>query len=299
MKVLITGATGLLGYAVTERLLKKQSITTVVRTRTSGCQNTEIIADLSQNFDTSTWPTDIDVLIHLAQSPHYRAFPEKASDVFNINCASTAKLLAYAQQTKVKHFIYTSTGSIYEPYQSILNENDYLNPISFYANSKLAAERLCLAYQSFFKVSILRLFFLYGPHPTSKQTLINQLVTRIQHHQTVSIDGPGEGLIFVPTLTTDIARCIELIIEKELDGLLNIANPESISMEMLINTIANQLDCTPVIQRNLEKTGAKIVPDLKQMQSLLPEMQFASFARGLRFLLDYSPENDHSSIREH
>ena len=63
-----------------------------------------ISCDLSSSSDFKKLPKNIDAIIHLAQSRHYRKFPEKALDVFNINISSTAHLLDYALTNNVKYF---------------------------------------------------------------------------------------------------------------------------------------------------------------------------------------------------
>jgi UDP-glucose 4-epimerase len=287
MNILITGAGGLLGHEVCQTLLKQHALTVLARALPQ--ENHQgiryLTCDLSQEFNVEQLPNDIDVIVHLAQSPFYREFPQRADHVFNVNCAATAKLLEYAAAHKVKHFIYTSTGSVYEPYQCSLEETNQVTPTSFYANSKLIAERLFAPYESYFKITILRLFFLYGPHPDKKQTIINNLLQRIQEQQEITIDGNKGGLKFVPTLTSDIAHCIEQVIEQGITGTINVANPQALHLEEAINIMADKLGVKPTIKHNLEKSAMSIIPNLEKMHTLLPNVKFTTFAEGVGRLI--------------
>ncbi len=287
MNILITGAGGLLGHEVCQNLLKHHQLTILTREapKTANPSINYFVCDLSQDFNTDEFPKNIDVIVHLAQSPFYREFPNRADHVFNVNCAATAKLLAFAAAQNVKHFIYTSTGSVYEPYDTSMEESISITPNSFYANSKLIAERLFAPYETYFKISVLRLFFLYGPHPDKKQTVINNLLQRLQEHQEITIDGKQGGLKFVPTLTKDVARCIEQVITLGITGTINIANPEAICIEELVNIMANKLGVTPNIKRNMENEAMTIVPNLDKMQAALPNVKFTPFAEGMLSLL--------------
>ena len=76
-----------------------------------GAQN--IIIDLSRPWEFSKLPPFIDVVIHLAQSNHFKDFPSYASDIFNVNVSSSVYLLEYARSANAKLFVYTSTGGVY------------------------------------------------------------------------------------------------------------------------------------------------------------------------------------------
>ena len=41
--------------------------------------------DLSKNWNSMQLPSDVDAIIHLAQSLNFRNFPNKAEDIFNVN----------------------------------------------------------------------------------------------------------------------------------------------------------------------------------------------------------------------
>lgn len=288
MNVLLTGSNGLLGVEVTNLFKNKFNLYCIVRDLENVYQCTDISyikCDLSTDFDIEKLPKRIDVIVHMAQSPFYKEFPNNIENVFNVNTRSTLKLLDYAVKNHVKHFIYTSTGSVYEPYLSTA-EDSKLDPSSYYANSKLASERLIHSYKNYLEISILRLFFLYGKHPIKTQSLINNLVTKVATHQEITIDGDNEGLVFAPTLTNNVASCIEQIVTRGISGVMNIANTESVSLKYVIDNIAENLQIPPNIKYKRERSSSRIIPDLELMKNSLPNLEFTPFAQGIKLLIE-------------
>lgn len=288
MKILITGSNGLLGPEVVRVLSDDHQLMALIRIMPEVKNDAieYIICDLSKVFDVALLPKKVDIIIHLAQSPYYRDFPHQADHVFRVNCDSTARLLDYARRADVKHFIFTSTGSVYEPYENELLESAPLAPTSFYANSKLIAERLLASYETYFKITVLRLFFLYGPSSTPKHTLINMLVNRVKQGEEVLADGvDGKGLRFVPTLTRDVAACIRLVIEKGLQGTFNIANPTESSLVSTVSAIGEQLGLQVNIKHRPEISAPTIIPNIDKFMQQTADFKFTPFDEGLKYLL--------------
>ena len=288
MKILITGSNGLLGPEVMRALSHDHQLVALMRAMPEIKEDAieYIVCDLSKTFDMALLPNQVDIIVHLAQSPHYRAFPKQADHVFRVNCDSTARLLEYAHKSGVKHFIFTSTGSVYEPYEDELLESAALAPTSFYANSKLIAERLLASYEAYFKITILRLFFLYGPSITPKHTLINMLVNRVKQGEEVLVDGAdGKGLQFAPTLTRDVANCIRLVIDKDLLGTFNVANPTESNLVSTVEAIGEQLGVQANIKHRPDTPAPAIIPNVDKFMQHTGDFKFTPFDEGLKYLL--------------
>lgn len=288
MKILITGSNGLLGPEVLRALSHDHQLMALMRATPEIKDDAieYITCDLSEALDIALLPKYVDIIIHMAQSPHYREFPEQADHVFRVNCDSTARLLDYARTAGVQHFIFTSTGSVYEPYECELLESSALAPTSFYANSKLIAERLLASYENYFKITVLRLFFLYGPSVTPKHTLINMLVNRVKQGEEIVIDGAdGQGLQFVPTLTRDVAHCIRWVIEKGLVGVFNFANPTASSLASIVEALEEHLGIQAKIKYRPNTPAPTIIPNLDKFLHEAADFKFTSLDEGLEYLL--------------
>ena len=110
-----------------------------------------------------TLPSAVDAVVHLAQSPAYKHFPEGAPDVFAVNVASTFALLDYARRASARSFVLASTGGIYDYSPAPIDEDAALAPSSHYFRSKYAAEVLMESYADLMATIALRFFFVYGP----------------------------------------------------------------------------------------------------------------------------------------
>jgi nucleoside-diphosphate-sugar epimerase len=146
-KILITGASGLIGHEVIETLQGHWSIYAVSRRPYEHLsQNTRMIhCDLAKECDFSSFPKHIDAVVHLAQSEHFREFPEMAEDIFGVNTLATLRPLEYARLAGAKTFVYASSGGIYgygdEGFrrdQPIVTQKD----LGFYQSTKLCRRSL-------------------------------------------------------------------------------------------------------------------------------------------------------------
>src|SRR5688572_18391351 len=121
-----------------------------------------IAQNLAGPIDPSRLPASVDAIIHLAQSRHFRKFPEQARDIFAVNTAATAQLLEYGRQAKVRTFLLASSGGVCGYLPRPIVETDPAQPNNFYLASKYAAECLVNAYAEYFATVTLRYFFVYG-----------------------------------------------------------------------------------------------------------------------------------------
>ncbi|WP_109259398.1 NAD-dependent epimerase/dehydratase family protein [Hyphobacterium indicum] len=234
MRILLTGATGYLGGWMLRELSRSHDVVCAVRPGSRLQQPAQTVEwDLATDLP-GTFPK-VDAIVHAAQSRHYTAFPEGAADAFAINCASTARLLDWSVQIGVERFCLISSGSVYEPYDGVLEETAALAPTSLNGTTKLAAEILTRAYDSEMAVSRLRLFFPYGPGQT--QRMVPNIIDRIRKGDSVTLAGQN-GLVFSPLFVEDIARIVNAAVNDGWQGSYNIAGPESITLRAFSEIIA-------------------------------------------------------------
>src|SRR5690606_18743293 len=110
MKLLITGATGFVGAALTEQMKELYDITALVRSQSNIIpSNTQQL--IANNIFEAEFPNDIDIIIHLAGRAHI--LNDQTIDPLvefrKVNVEGTLQLARQALDKKVKRFIFMSS----------------------------------------------------------------------------------------------------------------------------------------------------------------------------------------------
>ena len=175
--VLITGATGLIGQALVNRLLKLDvKIAAVVRSlkKANDLFGAEapisyIVSDVTE-LDIK--PYDFSYIIHAASNTSSKAFVENPVGVINTAIIGTQKTLEIARLSKVQGYLYLSSMEVYgtpdtDDKISELHSTDLntMAPRSAYPESKRMCECLCASYASQYGVpaKVVRLAQTFGP----------------------------------------------------------------------------------------------------------------------------------------
>ncbi len=233
--------------------------------------------DLSQQWDIDLLPKQMDAIIHLAQSEHYRDFPEYAEDTFYTNVASTARLLEYARLNGTKTFVLSSTGGISGQSNNGFNhtENSKTNDnLGFYFGTKLCSEVLARSYAPYMNIIILRFFFVYGPG--QKQTmLIPRLIKSVKDRIPIVLNGPS-GIRLNPVHVKDAVESIKKAVQLNQSKTINIGGPEVISIKKIAETIAVLVNKPPIFSMQKESVPQDLIADIESMSMHLapPTLRF-------------------------
>lgn len=281
-KCIITGASGLIGTQVLEVLRDEWKVFSVTR-RKAGKQNRNIEfikLDLSRKWSADVLPRKVDAVIYLAQSGHFRDFPDHGINIFNVNTLSVLKFLEYARKAKVRTFILASSGGV----ESLnLNINrDMENGLKFYLSTKLCAEILAKQYARFFNVIILRFFFVYGPGQR-KDMLIPRLVSRVKERQPIMLDGHN-GIKINPTHVSDAARAVKKAIGLRGSHTIDIAGPKVYTIRKISGIIGERLSKSPVYKVRRGAVSRDIKGNIRAMARLL-DAPSVTFEEGVKSIL--------------
>lgn len=153
MKVLVTGANGLLGHHVVMELLKRKiEVNIIVRQTTNiyfdlAAVNV-IVGDFTVYETLQNASMQCDAIIHIAAltATHLLHY----SDYFKVNVEGTKLILKVAKEQKINKIVYISSANTigYGTEQDLANERSSIKfPFtnSFYAQSKMASEELIIA----------------------------------------------------------------------------------------------------------------------------------------------------------
>jgi nucleoside-diphosphate-sugar epimerase len=272
MNILITGANGLLGKSLIDRLSKNHNIYAIVgkhSTLEKSANITILKVDLV-DLDTDKLPKYIDAIYYLAQSNNFREFPEMAMDMLSINVYTPVKLALWGQKCGVKKFIYASSGGVYKhPTQSVKEMFDINANVKngFYLDSKLSGEILLRNFSDLFKTFVIvRPFFMYGPRQ-NKSMLIPRLMFNIIDGNDITLSYK-DGIQINPIFVDDASASMEKLIDLEGEHIFNIAGNEIVSLRELSTLISNIVN-KEAKYKVLEDSQADLIADITRMQEML------------------------------
>ncbi|MDO8680066.1 MAG: NAD(P)-dependent oxidoreductase [Acidobacteriota bacterium] len=269
MKIVVTGATGLVGWTLIPLLHDRHEVWAVGRDRAGARLSAPNVHWIAANLAAPELPRELpataDVVVHLAQSPHYRDFPSQALDIFNVNVASTARLLDWSRTAGVRQFILASTGAVASAGA----------PAFYYVASKQSAELLATSYETCFGVLIVRFFFVYG-HGQRASMLVPRLIDIIRTDGSVSLAGAA-GPRLNPVHVDDAAQALMRAMELATTGRINVAGPDVLTIRAMSDCIAARAGWTPRFESDAAQTAQDLVGDISRMSELLgpPRVSFA------------------------
>jgi len=170
MRALVTGATGFLGRALTERLIRSGYwVRCLVRnpSKLSVTLNDNLDVfpgDLRNPSDVGKATKDIDLVFHLAAVYREAGLPEE--EYWNTNVSGTENLLKASVKNSVKKFIFCSTVGVHGHITNLPADENYpLKPNDVYQKTKVESEKIVFKYykEHNLPVVIIRPTAIYGP----------------------------------------------------------------------------------------------------------------------------------------
>jgi UDP-glucose 4-epimerase len=287
MKILITGANGHLGSRAVKQLRIGNEVHAIVRANPAVAlpDVTYHKIDLSSDWSTKVLPDHIDVVIHLAQSRHFRQFPEQALEIFQVNVESTTKLLDYALRAYAKRFVLASTGGLHRPSESMIGEfspvDPPVGPLAYYFQSKHAAELLANPYKELIDILVLRPFFIYG-QGQSDDKLIARLFTSVRDGHVIKLVG-RDGLVINPVFVDDVVELLLSILDTPGSRTMTVAGPDALSIREIADLIGKKFGRNPVYEQT-EGVEGRLIADHRAFENML-DRPLTKFSDGISQLL--------------
>lgn len=286
MKILITGANGLLGSHAVQHFSTRHEVHALVHSapaETVPGVRYHVI-DLAQDQVMQSLPEQVDAVIHLAQSARFRDFPDQALDVFNVNVGSTARLLDYARRSQAKTFVLASSGGVYGAGEEAFKENAAIPQhglLGYYLASKLCAEVLAQNYASLLNLSVLRFFFIYG-RGQKRSMLMPRLVDNVRSGLPITLQG-RDGIRINPIHVSDAVQALEGCLQLTGSHTFNVAGSEILSMREIATAIGKAVGREPVFK--VEPVEARnLIANIEAMRASLTVPR-VDFAQGIGELL--------------
>lgn len=173
MNILVTGATGAVGpYVVNAFLQAGYTVRTFsIDPPQRGLWPADVVSIVGDITDESSLKSamqEVDAVVHMAALLHiFNPSPALQGKYDRINVGGTASVVKAAIRARVKRVILFSTIAVYGPTDGrIVTEATPPNPDTFYAQTKVAAERIVLEAKDAddrHTGTVLRLGAVYGP----------------------------------------------------------------------------------------------------------------------------------------
>ena len=221
--VLVTGAAGYIGSILVRRLLDRGYRVRVLDRLLYGDDAIRdilchprlemIAADFRDRMVVARAVQGVSAVIHLGAIVGDPACALDEALTLTTNFEATGILAAAARQAGVRRFLFASTCSVYGASDEQLDETSPLNPVSLYADTKIAAERALLNLcDAAFAPVILRFATAYGHSYRPRYDLaVNVMTAKAVTEGQITIHGGDQWRPFVHV--DDIARALVLALE--------------------------------------------------------------------------------------
>jgi len=194
MRVLVTGASGLLGREVAGLLVRKGHAVTTFQRRPSRVDGvTDRSGSLTDDAAVSAAVRDVEGVIHLAAKV---SFTGRAQEFNEVNVQGTRRLLQAARDAGVRDFVFVSSPSVANSGAAIAGLGaepaDPVHAHGDYSRTKAEAELLALAADApDFRVAAVRPHVVWGPGDTQ---LVERVLARAARKRLPLLDA-GAALI--------------------------------------------------------------------------------------------------------
>jgi len=224
LKLLVTGASGLLGHKVAQLALEKGHEVYSLYNEHPTTFGTPIKLDLTNQSEISKVITKLkpDAVIHTAAYTDVDGCKTNQDLAWKINAEAT-KHIAIASASINSHLTYVSTDYVFDGEKGFYTEEDKTNPISYYGYTKLKGEEFIKEHAK--KWCIARLSVLYG-WLDYKQNFATWLINSLNQKKKVKV---LKDQYVSPTLNTNLAQMLLEITERKILGILHTAGGTRVS----------------------------------------------------------------------
>jgi dTDP-4-dehydrorhamnose reductase len=224
LKLLITGASGLLGSRLAELAIRENHEVYSAYSQHQPTYGTPIQLDISDknHVEKAFKKIEPEVVVHTAALTDVDKCELEKELAWKINVEATNHI-ATASACINSHLIYVSTDYVFDGEKGCYREEDQANPISHYGYTKLKGEEIIKEHAT--KWCITRPSVLYG-WLSHKQNFATWLINSLNQKKEVKI---LKDQYISPTLNTNLAEMLLEISQRKILGILHAAGATRVS----------------------------------------------------------------------
>ena len=266
MKILLTGANGMLGSAIAEELSKTNH--TLLATGKGELRHNHLIFNELSNYASMDITDEItskkliksfnpDAIIHSAAITQVDDCELNRDHCYSINTAATIELISIAKEVNAAfHFI--STDFVFSGEEGPYAETDQTGPVNYYGTTKELAERYLI--QSGLDWSIIRTILLYGKtDQINRSNFIYWVRDNLINNKPIKV---VSDQIRTPTYIPDLVKGIIEAVERKAKGIYHISGDEIMTPYQMALEVARYLELddqliTPVDATTFTQPGMR------------------------------------------
>ncbi|MEK6942282.1 MAG: GDP-mannose 4,6-dehydratase [archaeon] len=306
--ILVTGGAGFIGSTLVRKLLEEKSGVFVLDNFSSGSKglleevanDIEIIEGniLDENLAGIFSKHGVDAIFHLAAEPYIPSCYGRPKDFFETNANGTLNLLLAAKESGVGRFLYFSSSEVYGSAQKVpMDETHPLNPLSTYAVSKLAAERLCYTFSNEHELPVIiqRQFNVFGPRETHPY-IIPELISQFSKTNTLKLGNTTSSRDFTFVDDAVSASIMLMKSDKAVGEVFNCAANKDHTIKEIAEIIAELMGHKKVSIESEKKRFRpldvqRLIGDYKKINRFTGWKPMVPFKDGLQKTIDWFNEN--------
>ncbi len=219
-RVLITGASGMLGATLVKLWSKKYNIFATSRSSFSGntAKNCKIFDLKSKNYGELIEWAKPDIIVHCAAITNVDYCEDNADEVMVVNGGSVKKILEFAPNAKL---IFISTDAVFPCRTHLATENSPTGPENIYGRSKEYGENFIK--NSLKSSCIVRTTIIGKNINTYKQGFVEWIISSIKRGNHIKL---FNDVFFTPISIWRLADELEWIINNDVPKILHVSGGE-------------------------------------------------------------------------
>ncbi len=244
MRILVTGANGMLGRHLVRKLVEKdyEVVATAKGKSKFGVNGEKPIdyrsLDITDGASVNRLINEVkpDLILHAAAMTQVDECELNKIDCWNTNVTATRFILDAAKETKCR-IIFISTDFVFDGLHGPYNEEDEPNPVNYYGSSKLAAEKAVM--QSGLDWAIVRTVLVVGNTADGqRQNILIWVKEKLEKGEKIKV---VDDQVRTPTYVEDLADGIILVLEKNKKGIFHIAGKDTLTPYQIASETATYL----------------------------------------------------------
>lgn len=313
MRILVTGGAGFIGSHLSEELLR-------------GGHEVAVLDDLNDFYDPQEKRKNLEeigragrfefhecdicdetavqkvvdgvcpeAVVHLAARAGVRPSLRQPLLYERVNVQGTMVLLEAARRAGTGKFVLASSSSIYGIANQVpFSEADHVNlPVSPYAATKIAAEKICFTYSHLYGIRTvcLRLFTVYGPRQRP-DLAIHKFTRMMMRGETIPMFGDGSSGRDYTYVADTVKGIVAALGHDTAYDVFNLGNSSPVTLREMIGTIEAALGVEARIERLPDQPGDVPITyaDITKAKRLLGYAPSTSFEEGVGHFVAWMKE---------